>query len=393
MNIGFILRSSAKKLWAGDIAVVESMMQGLKQLGHESKMASSPLALQDCDHLVYANMITEEKNFFEEMEIVKKPFSVLSFYENLIQYHMPATGFCKYVMSCLGYGFPTDNGMDFDIELLFEMPHLGYYYGEPPRRSYVQNLPLAKNAAFWIASSPTEEKTILEDWPDCKTTVIPIAPGIVTSWDKDPDDSFLRFTGLSSGSYLLQVGRLEMRKNQLATILATRDLDLPLVFISTTSLDYENLCVEAAVKWRKAPTLFISQSLAPREEGPVRVLSMPKGKKLPIATLVSAYHHAGLHIHPSFHELPGATYLEAARFGTPSLASTWCTINDYFYDPALGHSQLDGRIVYTEPANLPVMRQKIEMLFGKKFPPLTNHPALSRTHKDVAEDFLKNLQK
>lgn len=86
--------------------------------------------------------------------------------------------------------------------------------------------------------------------------------------------------------------------------------------------------------------------------------------------IASAYHHAGLYLHPAFNELPGAIFLEAARFGTPTIASTSCTINDYFYDPIQKHSRLDGRIAYCDPCDFAAIKDLTEQLFGKKFPPL-----------------------
>ncbi len=391
MKIGFVIRSDAQRKWGGDLAVVQSYIQGLTELGHSATTVFSPFELADADFLLFTNYFLDQRTTLNEVDMLEIPYGIVAFQENLLHYYPPATGFCVYVMCCLGHSFETDNGMDFDIELLFEMPHLVHYYGNMPSRSILYNLSFARKPAIWIANSPTEEKTVQRDCPGCKTTVIPVAPGFVTAWNADPDTSFLQLSGLSSGSYLLQVGRLEMRKNQLGTILATRNLDVPLVFISTTSPSYEEFCFEAAAKWRKAPTLFISQSLKAREEGSAKVIPMPKNEKLSAATLASAYYHAGLHIHPAFQELPGFTYLEAARFGTPTVASNWCTIKDYFYDPALGHSELDGRIVYADPHHLNDITQKIEQNFGKKFSPLIDHPSIKRTHVDVAQDLLKHL--
>ena len=392
MKIDFVIRADAGRKWGGDLAVVNSYIVGLKAFGHSPRIVFSPLEASDSDFLIFTNYFIDQRAILHEAITLGIPFGMLGFQEDLIHYYPIATGFCVYVMGCLGQGFETDNGMDYNIELLFEMPHLVHYYGVIANRGVLYNLELARKTSLWIANSATEEKTMQRDCPNCKTAVIPVAPGIVTGWDQEPDTSFLQMTGLSSGSYLLQVGRLEMRKNQLGTILATRSLDLPLVFIATTSPSYEEACFEAAVKWRKAPTIFISQSLSNRKEGSARVIPMPQKQKLPEKVLASAFYHAGLNIHPAFQELPGATYLEAARFGTPSVASHWCTIKDYFFNPALGHAELDGRIVYAEPHHLHEITKKIEQNFGLKFPPLIDHPSLKRTHLDVAEDLLANLE-
>lgn len=394
-SIGFVVRKDASRKWGGDSAVVDNYLQGFKELGIEAqieaKVATSPFALLDCDFLIVTNSCVMQRSALEEVAMTGKPFAILGFHEDILHYYTPATGFCQFVMGCLGHGFATDNGMDFQLEQLFEMPHIVHYYGEPPKRSTLYNLEYTKKALFWIANSPTEAKTMQRDCPGCKTVVIPIAPNFCL--EEEPDKSFLKFTGLAKKSYLLQVGRLEMRKNQLGTILASRNLDLPLVFISTVSPSYEHVAFEAAAKWRKAPTLFISQSLSPRSVGSAKVIPMPEGKKLSSSMLISAYANAGLHVHPSFQELPGATYFEAAALGVPTVASSWCTISDYFFDPKSGHSSLDGRMVYCEPHHLNDLTKHIEENFGKSYPRLKAHPALEKNPLQMARDLFEYTTK
>ncbi len=388
MKIGFIIRSNAH-IWGGDIAVVKSLVSGLKALGHETYTHSSAFAIIDCDFLFLTNSTILQRAQLEELHMVKKPFGILSFHDDVLLYYTACTGMRDFVYNCLGYS----SFLEASIEMLFEYPKIVYHYGESPKRSTLYNRELIQDALLWIANSPSEAACISRDHPGSKTAVVSVAPGIITEYRDQPDDSFLSFTGLSSKGYILQVGRLEVRKNQFASILACLDLEVPLVFIATQAFlpEYENACFELAARYRKAPTLFISQNLLPRQEGAACILPMPDDKKLPISMLVSAYHHAGLHLHPAFHELPGATFLEAARFGTPTVASSWCTITDYFYDPALGHSNLDGRIEYCEPWNLPKMKSLIEERFGKKYAPLTEHAAIRRTDLDAAKDLVEHL--
>ena len=61
--------------------------------------------------------------------------------------------------------------------------------------------------------------------------------------------------------------------------------------------------------------------------------------------LVSAYQNAGLYLHPAFYELPGYVYLEAAKLGTPTIATEWSTLSDYFTNEE-GDYELDDRILY-----------------------------------------------
>lgn len=392
MKIGFIIRKN-HSIWGGDLGVVGSLMRGLKSLGHETKSASSPFALEDMDMVFLTNSSVEQRSVLEELSMLGMPFGVLGFHEDILLYYTAATGMFTFIQQCLDYGLPTDNGMKYSIEQLFTHPQTVYYYGETPKKTVFYNHEMIVKASLWIANSEKEKKTILRDHPGSRVSVIPVAPGVVTRFScKEPSCEFLTFSGLSSKSYFLQVGRLEIRKNQLGTILATKDLDAPLVFIATRAFDprYEVACFEAARRYRKAPTLFISANLKERKEGSTQVIAM--SGKLSTSMLWSAYYHAGLHIHPAFHELPGATYLEAAFLGTPTIASTWCTIDEYFFNEQTGDSGLDGRILYRQPHHLEEITQAIPALFGQTYPLLLNHPALTRGDEDAAKDLLGLLR-
>lgn len=384
MKIGFLVRKTEHS-WGGDLAVVYSLMHGLRQLGHEASCSPTPYELRNADFLILTNSTVDQRMHTDALELLGKPYGILGFHEDILSYYTPATGFQNYILSCLGYGFASDSGIDYSIDMLIDMPHIVHYYGETPKRSSLYNYNLLAKASVCIANSPTEAGFMRRDCPECKTAVVPVAPGLVTGYRGIPDDSFLKLTGLSNNSYVLQIGRLECRKNQFGTMLAMRNLDIPLVFIAAHAFkyDYEVACVEAALRWRKAPTLFISQNLQPFEEGHVKVL--PFQEKLPVETLLSAYYHAGLHLHPAFHELPGLTYLEAARLGTPTIGSSWCTIADYF------HGELDGRIVYAPPHHIQEIENLIPKMFGKRFAPLEDHPAIVRNETDVASDLLAAL--
>ncbi|MBS3903815.1 MAG: hypothetical protein KGZ39_00630 [Simkania sp.] len=392
MKIGFIFRTDAPKEEGDNLTIIEGLMRGLNLLDHKAVASTSPFSIPDADFFLFSNSTLEQKQLLEEVSLLNRPFGLLGFQEDLLRYYIPASGFCKFVLHCLGYGLPTDNGLHCHLDLLIERPDVAYYYGEPPKRVIPYNHPLIRKASFWIANSPTEAKTLQRDFPGCKTAVIPVPPSIATEYQGTPDDSFLQYSGLGSKNYLLQVGMLEPCKNQLGTILATRHLDIPLVFIATTPSDYGNICFEAAVKWRKAPTIFISESIEARKEGSVRMIPISQGKKIPSSILLSAYHHAGLYIHPAFQDLPGTTYLAAARLGVPTIASSWSPITDYLFDPEQGHSRLDGRILYYEPYRLNEIEQGVIQHFGKEFPPLLNHITILRTEKQSAQDLITAIE-
>ena len=148
----------------------------------------------------------------------------------------------------------------------------------------------------------------------------PLVAGFTDEKVYDYSDAFLKFSGLGKKGYVLQVGRLEPRKNQLASVLAMRNRDLPLVLISSyiaiPHRRYAEVVLSAIVKWRRAPTIVYSEQLEPREEGALSVRKLERDQ-FGVDLLISAYQNCALHLHPAFMELPGYTYLEAAKLGHP----------------------------------------------------------------------------
>ncbi len=386
MKIGFIFRTNTD-LWGGDILVSEQMRQGFEALGHQTRVSSSSLALSDSDFiLICLSTSFDRRHILEETVSTNIPFGIMGFHEDQIGFHCLATGLQNTVEHCL-----QNNE---SIEEFCEHPFMCHYRADPMRHQHVLNFRSLKKANLWVAHSSTEAEIVRRDYPNSNILALFLPPGVVTRYKDQPDDSFLQLTGLASKSYILQIGRMECRKNQLTTILATRDLDIPLVLISTKSEPhYSIMCFEAAAKWRKAPTIFFSPILKEKTSGAAKILPIPNKIRFPPSTIASAFHHAGLYLHPSFNETPGLIFLEAAYLGTPTIASSskWSTIHDYFYDPVLGHSNLDGRIAYTEPCDLVTIRSQIKEMFGKKYPRL-DHPAIRRTEIDYAQDLLHHLQ-
>jgi glycosyltransferase involved in cell wall biosynthesis len=386
MKIGFQIRSDIHK-WGGDLGVLYALKKALQTLGHECSFASSPLDLLQHDYLFLTNSCFDLRPAFELLEAVGKPFGIIPFHEDILRYQSLAVGFYRMIASQLSLEplispfmrekapyLPT-------LDHLTLHPSLAGYYSQPPKPFALYNRAVLASTLISIASSQEEANSIRRDCPLAKTAIIPWA--IPERSALLPDDSFLKWTGLASGSYLLQIGRLQARKNQLASIIATRDIDLPLVLIALEGFEnhYEKTCVEAALRWRRAPTLLISQTWPTMQKGFLRILPMPDHKKLPENILWSALHHAGLYVHPAFQELPGLVFLEAAACGVPMVASSWCTIHEYFHD-----GKFDGRILYPLPHDLRAIEEGVRQLFGKRF--LTPCPATLRSPLDVAQDFL-----
>jgi glycosyltransferase involved in cell wall biosynthesis len=109
--------------------------------------------------------------------------------------------------------------------------------------------------------------------------------------------------------FVLCVGRVEPRKNQLMLLHALEEIDLPVVFADggfTYQPDYLEVC---RMYSRKGPTIYTG--------------------RLSDELLVSAYRACRLHCLPSWYELPGLVSLEAAQYGCNVAASSWGCLPDY----------------------------------------------------------------
>src|SRR5262249_11519139 len=132
--------------------------------------------------------------------------------------------------------------------------------------------------------------------------------GCDISADDDGGEQFRRETGLSD--FVLCVGRLETRKNQLMLLKALETSELPIV-LGTGGFASQPRYETACRAFRRAGrTHFI-------------------GKVEP-ALLKSMYSAARVHALPSWYELPGLVSLEAAACGATPVVSDFGTARDYF---------------------------------------------------------------
>jgi glycosyltransferase involved in cell wall biosynthesis len=386
MQFAFVRNRQCR--WGGDLKAVQDLSRGLQALGHESSITTDVHHALSADQICFVGTAAVDHDpemFF--MQMMQRDYSCIPFHEDELLFSGASYGFLYYVSGILEN--KTENNHRFSIESLIERPHLVFYFDKMKTVNALMNYDFLNNARLVLAESPTEAATLIRDVPNCQPRILKWAPGFAEDVRESPNDSFLKWTGLATGSYLLQVGRLSLRKNQLATLLATRDLDIPVVFIAMgkSTPVYEKAFFATASLERKAPILFISQNPALPSPN-IRFIPTQNGELLSSELLLSAFRHAGLHFHPAFYELPGYTYLESARFGTPTIASKWGSLRDYFTDDA-GRYTMDERIEYALPYDLKDLKRLIRKKFGQRFPENPLHPMFARTAIDVAKDFLQ----
>lgn len=382
MRFAFLYRQDDAFFWIGDRRVAELIISGLKEIGDEGFITDDPVKAQEADHIILLNIAHNLTPIHNLIQMLGKPYSIIPFHEDYVKYSPVCQAFYAIIEDALNRPDCEDR-----INSLIQFPEMLRYIQFPPKEHSIANMEVMENATHCIANSPSEAAIIKRSCPRANAHSIFLPAGQSESLPKDIDDSFLQFTGLKSKEYIIQIGRLEPRKNQLASILASRHLDIPLVFISpkifTHCMPYANTCLKTILRFRKAPTYVITDDLPAGNEGPLHIIQTEKG--LPTHMMHSALHHAGLHLHPAFFELPGFVYLEAAKIGTPTIASHWGTIKDYFKNNKTEYT-LDDRILYATPYHIAKIEKLILLHFGKRYKQST-HPILKRTSTDVAKEF------
>ncbi len=308
--------------------MIYSLRDGLLTLQYDVTVSDNLELSLDADIIFLTNTCQDKREEAAFLKAKGRDYYLLTFHEDFLTYIPGCLGFCHFVQGVIN----GDVGLEVSptIEYLEENPSVVNYYGYKPKLAGLQNGQVLQEALMAFPSSKFEEATILRDAPRCNTEVVLAPSGLANEWIDEPTNSFIEEFRLPTG-YMIQVGRLEPRKNQLATVLATRNIDLPLVFVATAGGPtwYHNLVANAAIKWRKYPTIIISQTLKPLNNGQLTIKTMPNQEKLSSTMLQSAYSNASINIHPAFQELPGLTYIESISTGINTICSTLTGIKDY----------------------------------------------------------------
>jgi glycosyltransferase involved in cell wall biosynthesis len=181
------------------------------------------------------------------------------------------------------------------------------------------------NIAHLLPNSYIEMNNLVKGLRLCPPpfTVVPYAADPAVFLDPDPEP-FVQKHGIKD--FILQVGRIELSKNQLLLAYALRDVDLPLVLIGGNLQPHY---LESVKKY-----------------GPKRLTVI---EHLPQEELRSAYAAARVHVLPSWIETCGLTTMEAALANCSVVASIAGCELEYYRDFAY----------YCNPADVASIRQAV----------------------------------
>lgn len=389
MKISLVARKDSGDVWGGDLKALFSIRDGFLQLGHSSEVLDCVTNVSNEDFVFLAAPSSTRlyPSYVALKSFVNQNFGMIPFYEDQTLFDTVSMGLHLYVRNSLVNH--KESGIDFSIQRLIEDPSIVNSFKYDVRKRFLDNYDVFVDSKITIVNSEMEKAALLRDCPSAKVKVVYLTGGCDGfTYEEEPDD-FLKLCNLQKGSYILQVGRLSIRKNQMTTMLASKDLDVPLVFIaSKTPSKSWMILVQAILKYRKAPTIIVSQDLPEISEKNLRIIRTPNNDIVRGKLLYSAFVNAGIYVHPSFYETPGYVYLEAVKAGIPIVASTWGSVREYLSDRKTKKYLLDDRMKFASPLDIKMIEKLITENIGKKYPKDPDLWIYSRTKKEMAKEIL-----
>lgn len=211
---------------------------------------------------------------------------------------------------------------------------------------------ILKLADIILPNSYTEAVTLREIFNVNKFSVVHNAAD--KRFSKAKPDEFIEKYGIEN--FILTVGRIEPRKNQLSLLKAVKNLDISVVLIGEV----------ADLAFFKACKKYFTKKV-------IYIPTIPHDSSL----LASAYAASKVFVLPSWYETPGLAALEAAMAGTNIVITNRGSTQEYFKNYAL----------YVNPSDINDIRQKIEeAYFSKRNEKLKNFVIKNYTWERAAKE-------
>jgi len=337
-------RSTAYTHRGGDTVVMDRIAGGLREQGVDVTIdLESKYDPKDFDLVHLYNFATPQvtEAYARRCVEAETPYVVHTMYEDLPLFYNQMHAFFQAVEHYVKAGQPRE-----------VWPELERIVNEVTPSGRFENSWTARHAEALITAGVTEGETLKRDYPFAKH-IENSCPGCDIPESNVAPEKFIQETGIKD--FVLCVGRLETRKNQLALLKALEDSELPLVFVGG-GFSYQPEYVEVCKAFkRKGETHFFG--------------------RLDDDMLVSAYKAARVHALPSWYELPGIVSQEAARYGTNLVVTPNGTTRDLFGDEAF----------YCEPGDVQSIRDAVERAFNAPFPEVLRERLEAHTWERVGE--------
>lgn len=304
MRVLFQNRAGIAQQPGGDLVVMEQLRRQLEAAGAIVDFSADPccdLTPYNVVHLFNLTLPDVTESFARNAVSQHVPFVVTSLQED----------FPRFLNKCLAWAQLFKRYLRSGQNLkLWQNGSLDFHKNPPAPASFITSPFAIEHAGRLLTCGLTETKLIADAFPEGRCEQVHFGSSIKDS-NVGPH-LFEKHFGVRE--FVLCVGRLEARKNQLLLLKAFEDDEQPLVFADggfTYQPWYAEMCKQFKRKGRSIFTGRLSDDL-----------------------LISAFRAASVHCLPSWYELPGLVTLEAARYGCPAVASSWGAIRDYLGETA-----------------------------------------------------------
>lgn len=196
------------------------------------------------------------------------------------------------------------------------------------------------------------------DLPDLAGPLVPLGIDVELygAWEPTANQYLPPILQEHRGSYVLEVGLISMRKNQVGLLQALAGTQMPLVLLGRPT--------------PHEPEYYAEVKRLAEKRGHVILLEYVDAKALP-----ALYGNAQVHVLPSWSERPGLVSLEAAACGCRVVASKRASIHEY----------LEHRAWYVDPAHPDQIRDTVEKAIASETPSGLREHALSYSWRNSAK--------
>ncbi len=292
----------------GDTVVLEKMVQGLKARGLnvtvdvENRCSPADFDIVHLFNFALPDLLRQQA---ERAVAANVPFVVTTLNEDVTHFFNQATAMAHFLTEYVRRGQDS----------IWYAEHRQSYINVQGCKSF-DNSWIVRQAACLLTNGESESASLRRDYGNISNVKV-IRLGCDIGFPGNPA-LFEREYGVKD--FVLCVGRIESRKNQLMLLKALENVEVPVV-LAGGGFTYQPEYAQAVKNFKRKGQTIVTGRIS--EE-----------------MLASAYAAAKVHALPSWYELPGLVSLEAASYGCNVVATERGTARDYlgpkaFYcDPA-----------------------------------------------------------
>lgn len=298
----------------GDTVVLEQLSQGLAVRGHEVTVDVEGVRDArgyDLVHLFNFATPNLTQALAQRAQSAGVPFVVTSLYEDVPEFHNQSHALAGALIDYVRGGQRREWWLE--------------NRGAATRVGRSQRFPcdwIAEHAAAILVNGAGEANALKRDFPH-RSSIIEVPVGHETGVKGDAA-VFERTYGVRD--FVLCVGRLESRKNQLMLLKALEDSELTVV-LAAGGFSYQPEYEQAVRAFKRRGNTIILDRLS-------------------VEMLAAAYAACRIHVLPSWYELPGLVSLEAASHGKNIVVTRTGTSADYLKDVAFFCSPSDEDSIF-----------------------------------------------